>query len=247
MKGAAKYRVPDTMDISLASIKNVSAGGLCLLCKHEFEEGKIVSFEFEIAGDAKPIRADGEIRWCEKISPPTGVYSHRIGVLFTKIDDKKQNEITNFVVRRLKAQVKEQIEEIDDGTEGTTDEERSRPTILVIDDDKVVLKLVENIFQESFNVITASNGYIGIEKAKEWRPMLILLDIVMPELDGFSTLMLLKDFEETKNIPVIMLSIVRQKGKIFQALHHGADDYILKPFTVESLLRKIKKFTDSNL
>jgi len=163
-----------------------------------------------------------------------GRFTHRVGVEFIEISEKRRQAITGFVVNRLRSQVNREIR----------DEKppiNRRLSMLVVDDDRVVLKLIEEIFKDSFNVITARDGYAGIEKAREWRPDIILLDIVMPDLDGFSTLMLLKDFPETANIPVIMLSVLRQKSKIFQAVQHGAHDYALKPFTAESLLRKIRK------
>lgn len=236
MKGTVRYRVPENMDISMASIKNVSGGGLCLLTEHDIMEGATLTLEFLLPGSQKPIIALGEVRWIERVDPPIGKFGFRIGVQFLKIDDEKQNALTDFVVRRLKSQVKEELP-----PQEKTDEGKRRLTMLIVDDDKVVLKLIEEIFKGSFNVITANNGYIGIEKAKEWRPDLILLDIIMPDLDGFSTLMLLKDFPETSGIPVIMLSVLREKSKVFQAMQHGASGYILKPFTAESLLRKIKK------
>lgn len=238
VKGSVKYRIPGNMDISIASLKNISAGGLCLLSTVDIAEGARINLEFGLPGDMNPVMAIGEVRWSEKIEPPAGRFTHRLGILFIEISGAKKQRITDFVVQRMKAQVREEIKE-------ESPAPSRRMSLLVIDDDKVVLKLVEAIFKENFNVITASDGYMGIEKAKEWRPDLILLDIVMPDLDGFSTLMLLKDFPETANIPIIMLSMLRQKSKIFQAIQHGATDYIIKPFTSESLFRKIQKVITS--
>jgi CheY-like chemotaxis protein len=236
IKGGVKFRVPENMDISMASLKNISTGGVCLLAEHDIMEGTKLSIEFGLPGAANPIIGLGEIRWVERIEPPMGRFLFRVGVQFVRIDEEKEKAIRDFIVNRLRLQVHDEIPQPEKSKPG-----RRQLNMLIIDDDKVVLKLVEDIFKESFHVITANNGYIGIEKAKEWRPDLILLDIIMPELDGFSTLMLLKDFPETKDIPVIMLSVLREKSKVFQAMQHGASGYILKPFTAESLLRKIRK------
>ncbi|MFA6448104.1 MAG: response regulator [bacterium] len=241
VKGMVKYRVPENMDISMASLKNISAGGICLLSEYDILEGAKLSIEFGLPGDTKPVIGLGEVRWVERIEPPMGRFRFRIGVQFVKISPDKERAVLDYVVKRLKSQVHDEIIEPDKALPA-----RRRLNMLIIDDDKVVLKLVEDIFADSFHVITANNGYIGIEKAKEWRPDLILLDIIMPDLDGFSTLMLLKDFPETKGIPVIMLSVLREKSKVFQAMQHGASGYILKPFTAESLLRKIRKVIKMN-
>ncbi len=237
IKGSVKYRIPENMDISMASLKNISGGGICLLAEHDLKENTTVTLELMLPGDSNPIIAGGEVRWCDALEQPLGRFSHCIGIQFVKIDDDKRKAIISFVVRRLKSQVREEMTAVQE----KTGPETKKSKLLIVDDDKVVLKLVQDIFQENFTVITASNGYQGIEKAREWQPDLILLDIIMPELDGFSTLMLLKDFPETANIPVIMLSVLREKSKVFQAMQHGATAYILKPFTAESLFRKIRK------
>jgi CheY-like chemotaxis protein len=234
IKGSVKIRVPETMDISIASLKNISAGGLCLMSVEGLTEGGVLNLEFGLHGDKNPIVAKGFVKWSELMEPPSGRFTHRVGIEFIEIDEEKQRQITEFVIQRMRDQMRDEIK-------AEKPVVSRRMTLLVIDDDRVVLKLVEDIFRDSFNVITASDGYAGIEKAKEWRPDLILLDIIMPDLDGFSTLMLLKDFPETADIPVIMLSMLRQKSKIFQAIQHGASDYIIKPFTSESLFRKIRK------
>ena len=139
------------------------------------------------------------------------------------------------MVKRLKERVREELERV------KPQKEYKRRSILVIDDDKVTLSMVKEVFSDEFNVVTARDGHEGIEKAIEWRPDIILLDIIMPDMDGFSTLMLLKDIDETRDIPVMMFSVVREKSKIFQAIRDGAQDFILKPFTPESLLVKIRK------
>ncbi len=229
-----KYKVPEQLEISIASLKNISGGGLAFMSEKHVEAGSTIEMEFALPGDSEPCVARGEVRWSETMEESEGRFTHRVGVEFIEISEKRRQAITGFIVNRLRSQVNREIR----------DEKppiNRRLSMLVVDDDRVVLKLIEEIFKDSFNVITARDGYAGIEKAREWRPDIILLDIVMPDLDGFSTLMLLKDFPETANIPVIMLSVLRQKSKIFQAVQHGAHDYALKPFTAESLLRKIRK------
>jgi len=113
--------------------------------------------------------------------------------------------------------------------------------ILVIDDEPEVLELVsEFLKREGYDVMTEASSTKGIEKAKSFHPDLILLDIIMPKLDGYEVCKLLKKNESTKNIPVIFLT-----GKDVSEDHHksfqvGGDMFIKKPFSRESLTRIVK-------
>lgn len=232
IKGKAKFKTPMQMDISLATIKNISGGGLCILSEKKVDIGSKLSLEFMLPGDKTPIITTSEVRWVEDLDSPIGNYNYRLGVEFRDIKKSQQDKITKFVISRMRAQVTERI--------GATEEGKKPLTILAVDDDKVTLSTIKAVFDGSFTVLTATDGHAGVEMAREWRPDIILLDIIMPDMDGFSTLMMLKDFPETADIPVIMLSVIREKNKVFQAMQHGAKDYMIKPFTSESLLRKIQ-------
>lgn len=232
IKAKAKFKAPIQMDISLATIKNISGGGLCILSEKKLDIGLVLSLEFQLPGDTAPIIASSEVRWVENLDIPVGKYNYRVGIGFREIKKSQQDKINKFVINRMKAQVKEKM--------GDTIPGKKPLTILAVDDDKVTLQTIKSVFEDSFTVIIASDGHAGIELAREWRPDIILLDIIMPDMDGFSTLMMLKDFPETANIPVIMLSVIREKNKVFQAMQHGAKDYMIKPFTSESLIKKIQ-------
>lgn len=231
-KGKAKFKVPNQMDLGLASIKNISGGGVCLLTTRPLDVTTIITIEFNIPGESESILADGEIVWVDIINPPVNQFTHQLGIRFIRIDDRKKEAVTRFVVRYLKSKVS-------DGVATAKKRDKKRHSILIIDDDKVTRRVVNEVFSDQFEVFTAANGLAGVEIAKDKRPDLILLDIIMPDFDGFSTLMMLKDFPETCDIPVIMLSVVRDKGAIFQALREGATDYLLKPFTSEKIVDKI--------
>lgn len=240
MKGKVRFRVPEHMDISIASIKNISGGGLCLLTEQKVVKDQKLSLEFGLPGDAKPILGVGEVKWVEELDYPQGRFNFRVGIQFVKIDEDRQKRINKFVINRLKSQVREEVERSRKDSGRQMDEKKI--TILAIDDDKITLNLIKDVFKDEFNIIIATSGHMGVEKARELSPDIILLDIVMPDMDGFSTLMLLKDFPETEKIPVIMLSVVREKTKVFQAIQHGATDYMIKPFSSETLVEKIRKF-----
>ena len=120
-------------------------------------------------------------------------------------------------------------------------EGQRRKTILVIDDEVGILEEMKLWLEEyGYNVVTASNGMAGLEKLNEITPHLIILDILMPRMDGFEVLLKLKDDFKTSSIPVIMLTAKRETGSIFKAQEMRATDYILKPFVPEELLRLIR-------
>lgn len=244
MKGRVRYKAPSSqMDIGMASIKNISGGGLCLLTVDKIENGLTLHVDFELPEEKLGASALCKVVWVDELEQAIDEeemqYKYQIGVKFLEIDRKVKEEIIHLVVKRLKTRVQEELKRRDEEA-GAVDVGRIY-SILVIDDDKVTRKMVEDVFAPEFNVITAADGHEGVQKALEWQPDLILLDIIMPDMDGFSTLMLLKDMEETRDIPVMMLSMVRQKSKIFQAIRDGAQDFIIKPFTAERLLNKIRK------
>ena len=117
-----------------------------------------------------------------------------------------------------------------------------RNTILVIEDNHLDLKNIHTILELSnYNVLTAENGISGVEKAKTIKPDLIICDIMMPELDGYSVLHMLGKDPETSNIPFIFLSSKGKKSDFRLGMNQGADDYITKPFEDMDLLNTIEK------
>lgn len=106
-----------------------------------------------------------------------------------------------------------------------------RVPVLVIDDDAGLRKLVEyNLYRDGFEIHTAADGKSGIELAKKVRPEVILLDILMPEMDGLEVLSALRYEPKTANIPVFMLTSEGSIGTIDRAYEIGAAGYITKPF-----------------
>lgn len=116
----------------------------------------------------------------------------------------------------------------------------ARKTLLAVDDDPVVREAINEVFGESYNILLAKDGHEAIDLASEHEIDLILLDIMMPGFDGFSTLMLLKDDPSTRDIPVIMLTAVGKKEKVITAFRDGAAGYVLKPFKEDTLRNKIE-------
>ena len=114
-------------------------------------------------------------------------------------------------------------------------------TILAVDDDVDILDLLEiSLDSDGYNVITAVNGLDAIEKAKSHVPDLILLDLMMPKMDGFEVIDNLRSNSQTRAIPVIMLTARALINEKLQGLDAGADDYITKPFDLKELTARIK-------
>jgi len=108
--------------------------------------------------------------------------------------------------------------------------------ILIVDDEPGVRLLVSRILEKEYTVLEAADGEEAIDIAKEQQPALILMDLMMPKMDGYAACLRIKAEQATKGIPVIMLTgIGHELNKRF-AEEMGADGYITKPFTRESLL-----------
>jgi len=111
-------------------------------------------------------------------------------------------------------------------------------SLLIIDDEKVNLKILTHILSPEYTIYTATNGATGIKIAREYMPDLILLDILMPEMDGYETLSELKTFEKTRKIPVIFITGLDSEKDEEKGLALDAADYIIKPFS--SLIVKLR-------
>ncbi len=117
----------------------------------------------------------------------------------------------------------------------------ARKKILVIDDEADIRDIVRMYLGESgYDVIEASNGQEGILRAQNDRPDLIVLDIMMPGINGFEVAKHLKDDPNTSNIPILILSVLAQDSQY----RHGILDYVSKPFKQDELVTKVKKFFD---
>ena len=113
-------------------------------------------------------------------------------------------------------------------------------TILVIDDEVFNLRLLTHMLGSEYTIYAAKDGQTGIETAKEHRPDLILLDIIMPEMNGYETLAALKASAETKNIPVIIISGIDTEEEKEKELLSQAADCIHKPFDTEIVKSKVR-------
>ena len=124
-------------------------------------------------------------------------------------------------------------------------------SVLIIDDDRLIRQILQSsLSKKGFDVYTAENGPSGVDLARKENVDVILLDWMMPDMNGMEVLRQLKRDEITRQVPVFMLTCKNDRADVEQAISMGIDDYIVKPFNVvevsELIVEKLKKFRDAD-
>jgi two-component system alkaline phosphatase synthesis response regulator PhoP/two-component system response regulator VicR len=114
--------------------------------------------------------------------------------------------------------------------------------VLVCDDERHIVRLIQvNLERQGYTVSTAFDGKEGLEKIRSEKPDLVVLDVMMPYMDGFEVLKTIRREPETENLPVIMLTAKAQDKDVFEGYHYGADMYLTKPFNPMELVTFVKR------
>jgi len=121
------------------------------------------------------------------------------------------------------------------------------PILLIVDDSEDIRAFIKSTFKNNYQVVEASDGEIGVEKAIELVPDIIISDVMMPKLNGFQLSETLKKDERTCHIPIILLTAKTEDTDQFIGLETGADDYITKPFKIKALKTRVKNLVSSRL
>jgi len=117
----------------------------------------------------------------------------------------------------------------------------TKKTILLVDDEPDFVETVEFFLSGSdYQVLVAKNGKNALEQVKNQKPDLILLDVMMPEMDGLEACKRLKKDPATNSIPIIMLTAKGRKEDVVEAIAAGADSYVVKPFNLTDLVERIE-------
>lgn len=118
-----------------------------------------------------------------------------------------------------------------------------KATVLIVDDEPFNVDVLQQELEDlDYNIITASNGKEALEKIKGQQPDLVLLDLMMPVVDGFAVLSEIKMDNELRNIPVIIVSAANDSKSVVKGIKQGADDYITKPIDADHLKSKLKEY-----
>ncbi len=124
----------------------------------------------------------------------------------------------------------------------------ARGDILVIDDEEDILELVRlNLVREGYEVLTAFTGEQGLELAKSKLPSLVILDLMLPGMDGLEVCRQLKSQSKTAETPVVVLSAKGQESDIVAGLAVGADDYVTKPFSAKILVARVRRLLNRRI
>src|ERR1700726_3954107 len=117
----------------------------------------------------------------------------------------------------------------------------ARPRILIIEDERGLTDVLSyNLQREGYDVVVAHDGQEGLRKAQMQLPDLILLDLMLPTLDGLEVCRELRSGERTRNVPILMLTARAEETDQVVGFSMGADDYVTKPFSVKVLLQRVK-------
>ena len=116
--------------------------------------------------------------------------------------------------------------------------------ILAVDDSAIILTRISNTLSKDYEVVTVNSGMRALRYLKEEKPDLILMDIKMAQMDGIETLREIRTMEDREDIPVIMLTGVEDKDVVVESARLGIDDYILKPFYSDELIKRIRRVID---
>lgn len=119
----------------------------------------------------------------------------------------------------------------------------SQPHIVVVEDDTFLLGIYKTKFEmDGFKVDIAENGELGLKEIMKKKPDVVLLDILLPKMDGFTVLQHMKEHDELKDIPVILLTNLGQKDDVEKGLEMGAADYLIKAhFKPSETLKKVRE------
>ncbi len=120
---------------------------------------------------------------------------------------------------------------------------KQKKKILIVEDDKFLIKAYEIKFKkEGFDVMLAGDGLAGLESAKK-KPDLVILDLMLPKLNGFEFLERIKKDEQLKNIPIVVLSNLGQKADMDKVMALGAAEYLVKTeYSLEEIIKKVEKY-----
>lgn len=124
----------------------------------------------------------------------------------------------------------------------------SKPYVMVVDDNKITTKLLRRYLEANgYDAMEAYDGIDCLEKVNEKHPNAIVLDVMMPRMDGYETVKNLKSNDETKHIPVVIVTALNDVANQLKSIEAGADDFLSKPIEEKLLIAKVKLLSSLNI
>lgn len=126
-------------------------------------------------------------------------------------------------------------------------ENKKTPTIMVVDDSKTILRTAKMFLEPAYEVIPVDNGYSALAAVIEVKPDLMFLDVMMPRLDGYRVCMAIKSNPAFAKLPIVFLSSKDSPFDRARGLNMGCDDYLIKPFTRETLIESVRRYLGGSI
>lgn len=165
----------------------------------------------------------------------------------TPIKDYDTSEIDTTNKSYIKDWVPLPSEYKTESTDTEKESETSKHTILIVEDEEDLQIFLRSFFSKHYNILMAKNGFEGLEKIKLQEPDLIISDVMMPKMDGFTLCKKIKLNPETCHIPVLLLTALGDDENLIKGLEFGADEYISKPFSLKHLGLRAEKLIQNNI
>ncbi|MCR4787082.1 MAG: response regulator [Lachnospiraceae bacterium] len=125
--------------------------------------------------------------------------------------------------------------------------QNTKKRILIVDDDAEQLEILRSFLEPTYLVGTVSHGEFALEYIREYQTDLILMDVVMPQMDGFATLRAIRQSEKGHSIPVIFITGKNSRNIVLQTINVGTDGYLIKPIAKDTLLEKIRSILETQV
>jgi len=226
---------------------DISEEGIQLKFIGEIDIGNLLHLHITLPFEENCIivTAKGKVVWGRTDETDNVFY---VGVQFVEIDAEDRNKLKEFVEFFVKDETEAEKAIKNYLTPEKISKYLKRPiNVLVVDDETNIRNILDLrlTMKKIFNVEHADSGQKVFEKIKEKKPDIILLDIMLPDMDGFEICAKIKKQEETKDIPVIFLTAKNKTEDVIKAIRVGVDDYIVKPYEFDELFYQMIKVLDS--
>ena len=206
---------------------NLCLGGLCLYSDILYPVGAALCCAITIPGRAAPLEVSGTVAWFQRVEHEA--HGYKLGLEFSGLSVEQRAVLETFFDRPLPPQAA-----------------RAKKLLLVDDDEDLQRALRLRFEAAGFEVLTASDGLEGLRKGREEHPHLMILDLMLPQLNGYEVCRLLKFDQKFSHLPIILCTARCRQTDRDMGLAAGADAYITKPFSGEELMSKVEELLNAH-